>query len=1329
MVVPKSSFAKAVDSIAAMKLHDYALKRKERMRNRFRLWDEIKGTARELEISSAEVAFMEFQEIIAAWKIKYYISKFREREKLNENDREKKALIRQCKNLKRKNGQLQSSIDAHLALNLADEAKRLIVEKAALEDTLSTSRRTVLGLEDEIEHHKKLYSDLENVLADQRKAAEEEAAANANLLEDAKAETAMVKEDLEVSRRTAQEYLRNVMQLEISLQERIDEITGLREGDLQESAQKSIRIKAMDNEIEGLTQKGRADEEQIQALEQSVEGLQFELTEVKKKLKEAVTETEVLDKANRNLKTHIEEQQFTVNSLEKLVTEVTYQKEQLSKELEEKGVVAGNYLIETVQLKDEVAARDNELEEHKFALSQMEEYTKYAQQVNDIANMERESALMHGEDLLVQLQMRKETLRQNEDYCRMLEAQVLNARRREHYSRAQSAGDVPLSRPNTEEGQGTTNIFNEKIDFKADETANAFVHPLEDRLVSLMSVLEERISSLGGSGVGVGGDANKEKGSRRKSIPQLPKETSNDRDLTRDRAHSGTKDETKSDVVDGGKLGDIEKTKDKENDVENKAVAEKGNEVSNIDGGAEEKAQEDEEVDWEEVCIVLEEKLANEKSKLESLKQQLAAARENIQRTQKEKEKLKGDIKKWQKNEQKRTGKMPTVRGNSVDSRNLFTRSDEVEAEMQKYLVEAQTIATDALNCKMECDRIQDELYEADAEAYEVRLAAQQKQIAEQQKLSAVMKDQQSQQPLPTRPKRNENRATISMLNQDHFTSAPKKDDTDLEVLREEDEEEDDESTAVKSGSEFLDKTENRAERKHPFFMNENSTSLTAASMDSSELVKIDSEYGALLNKDVLDMEATEQLFRLIHVKLNYHHAVLLELEEEKNVIRRQIEKWTLFFLRDQGRVPGLSDSKYGANNLIFHNFNSVESDIYTHHQTIQNIFRDFDSKREAILNSNNQRLTEQVMQVEQHFDDPLFSLPENEEYEDAFKLHFESVENALLEGVVDDNTIRDEDYLPNNTLVFDEIDNTGKLEILENLSADIKSFQDDVAELHISLQDSRENAERLHDSLKFQKNKIKQWHERFEKKFNRVPTEEDKEKEASHLYMKAHEVHSELEAEMEKMRVFALIATAKNTEADRLKVLKRKFARKAPPDYVPSEDSSVASSLQYQGSTLSQLQTASADLREHSKNTFDSKMPSIRSDASESEFRELRESIESEIVKMSDELDMLKNFIRSADKDIDRFRSKKAKLKSDAKKWEQAFQQKHGHKPTVEQRKVQAEDLYEEYANIQEGLSQALESRERALKMVTKIEHNCDRRRRKLAKVVEKERLKFPRE
>lgn len=37
----KSPFEKAVESLAAMKLHDYALKRKERMRNRYKVWSSL----------------------------------------------------------------------------------------------------------------------------------------------------------------------------------------------------------------------------------------------------------------------------------------------------------------------------------------------------------------------------------------------------------------------------------------------------------------------------------------------------------------------------------------------------------------------------------------------------------------------------------------------------------------------------------------------------------------------------------------------------------------------------------------------------------------------------------------------------------------------------------------------------------------------------------------------------------------------------------------------------------------------------------------------------------------------------------------------------------------------------------------------------------------------------------------------------------------------------------------------------------------------------------------------------------------------------------------
>lgn len=1358
MVVPKSSFAKAVDSIAAMKLHDYALKRKERMKNRFRLWDEIKGTTRELEISGAEIAFMEFQEIIAAWKIKYYVTKARDNSRFQGVDGEKKALIRQCKNLKKKNAQLQASIDDHLALNLADEASRLQIEKAQLEDTLECSRRSEAGLLEEIGQHKRSYSQLEQVLEDRRKEFEAEAAVFARQVEDARADTAFVREDLEVSRRTAQEYLRSVMQLEVTLQERVDEITGLREGDLQESRQKSIKIEAMEREIAQQQKAASGDAEQIQSLELSTEELQRDLVTLKRTLKDSEADKDNIDAQRQELQTKTEEQLVKISSLEKLVTEVTYQKEQLARQLADKGVVAGNYLVETVQLKEIIAEKENELDEHKFALQQMEEYTKYAQDVNEIANAERETALMAGEDLLVHLGGARESLRQNEGYCRMLEAQLVNARRKEHYSKQ---GDVKRLRttPNGQLGDTPgpeSTIFSDKIDFSADEEAD-FSHPLEGRLVSLLGVLEDKLEQLDSQK-----NDGKGKGSRRKSIEQVPKDKESKADDTKqeDDDKENENDEEGNDVAGGEdkvNSGDsVSDSMSKTNGEESSEKGSKDEKKSTTDGdedGDADKALVEEEVDWEELCVVLEEQLAAEKSKLEGLKGELSAARENIQRMQKEKEKLKIDIKKWQKNEQKRTGKFPTAKGNSVDSRRLFTRSEEVEVEMQQYLQDAQTIATTALNCKMECDRIQDELYEADAEAYEVRLAAQQEVDAENQQRvqdtiaeNSSQENSQKQDLAPPKPRRNENRATISMLNQDHFVAnLPQRNDDDLEVLREEDEE--DEVSANSrpkaaprklegegDGSDVHPRREQGGIESMSFHDNtnlqesvENSVEFTVVTLDSSQLRALDQDYMEQVSKETLDAEGAEELFRLIHTKLNHHRSVLLELEEEKNVSRHHIEKWTLYFLRDQGRVPGLSDSKYGANNLVFHNFNAIESDIYAHHQTIQSIFSDFDAKRDGILNLNDPNLTDQLMQVEEHFNDPLFSLQENEEYEDSFKLHFESVEAALLNGQVDEDAVKDEDYLPNNTLVFDDIEDSGKLEILTNLSADIKSFQDDVAELHISLQDSRENAERLHDTLKFQKSKIRQWHERFESKFGRLPTEEDKEKEASHLYLKAHEVHSELEAEMEKMRVFALIATAKNTEADRLKVLKRKFGRQAPPDYLPSEESSVASSFVQQRS-LGRVHAASADLREHSRNTYESKAPSIRSDAGESEFREIREGLEAEIVKMNDELDMLKNFIRAADTDIDNFRGKKTRLKSEAKKWEQGYLQQHGRKPTVEERKSQAEDLYEEYAKLQEGLSQVLESRERALKMVTKIQQNCDRKRRKLAKVVEKEELKFPR-
>lgn len=1366
MVVPKSSFAKAVDSIAALKLHDYALKRKERMKNRFKLWDEIKGTTRELEISGAEVAFMEFQEVIAAWKIKYYVSKSKAGEKFTSCDEERRALIRQCKGLKKKNSLLQRSIDDHLSLNLAGQAQSLLEERECLRREAEQREEVIEGLRGELQKSAEEMSSLEEVLEGVRSANKEREEEDERRVQASRDETLLVREDLEVSRRTAGEYLRSVMQLEVTLQERVDEVSGLRNGDLQESHQKSLRIQALEQEQGLLEARSRGDVAQIQALEQGVEGLRAQLSGSKKALGDSEATCEDMRKENVRLSTQEEEQRVKIVSLEKLVTEVTYQKEQLTRQLADKETVSGTYLVQTVELKDVIAAKEGDLEEHRFALSQMEEYTKYAQDVNEIANAEREAALMEGEDLLVRLQGGREALQQSINYCRMLESQLVIARRREIYSggmsreSAAAGGSVSVSAsfpaPGRGKGEDTGSIFSDKIDFGALAAESSgdpdFSHPLEGRLVSLLGALEGKLSQLD------------DRGSRRKSVqPVQDKEKDKEKDEEGDKQPEGDD-------------GDITGREQDLNQKEEVSVREQSGPESDKESAEKEgEKSKPTEVDWEELCLVLEEQLAAQKSKLEGHKQDLSSARESIQSLQREKERLRGDIKRWQREEQKRTGKLPTVKGNSVESRRLFSRSEEVENEMQQFLVDAQTIATTALNCKMECDRVQDELYEADSEAYEVRLAAQllqqEEERREQEELDAMMQEDEllgalqeqehrqqqhheqllqqqqkwKQDNLPPKA-RSENRATISMLNQNHFSlNAPEKagGDADLAVLHEEEEGDEFSFLGSDHGSHHTqhqqeqDQEENAVRQQQQ--QHQYSLSLSVATMNSSDLARLDEEYAEQLSAlecaegQRVDPINCEALFRLIHTKLQQERVVLLELEDEKAAARLHIEKWTLYFLRDQGRVPGLSDSKYGANNLVFHNFNAVENDIYSHHQTIQSIFSDFDSKRDVILNMNDSALTEQLMAVEEHFNDPLFSLQQGEEYEDSFKLHFQSVEEALLNGQVDNDAVQDEDYLPNNTLVFEDIEDAGKAEILTGLRADIKSFQDDVAELHISLQDSRECAERQHEALKFQKGKIRQWHERFENKFGRQPSEEDKEKEASHLYLKAHEVHAELEAELEKMRVFALIATAKNTEADRLKVLKRRFARQAPAEYLPSEDSSVMSSVvhgaggsvHHQG-TLSQMQAASADLQEHSRNTYESKTASIRSDAPDGEFRVLKEELQGEVMKMSDELDMLKNFIRAADSDIDVFRGKKNRLKVDAKKWEQGYQQQHGRRPTVDERRAQAEGLYEAYATLQEALAQVLEGRERALKMVTKIQQNCDKKRRKLARVVEKEERKI---
>jgi len=72
-IAKKTGFNKAVESIAALKLHNYAMKRRDHMAQKLKLLREIRGIQKESNGEFRVAVNNRKDEIIAAWKIRYFI--------------------------------------------------------------------------------------------------------------------------------------------------------------------------------------------------------------------------------------------------------------------------------------------------------------------------------------------------------------------------------------------------------------------------------------------------------------------------------------------------------------------------------------------------------------------------------------------------------------------------------------------------------------------------------------------------------------------------------------------------------------------------------------------------------------------------------------------------------------------------------------------------------------------------------------------------------------------------------------------------------------------------------------------------------------------------------------------------------------------------------------------------------------------------------------------------------------------------------------------------------------------------------------------------------
>lgn len=1468
---PKSAFEKAVESLAAMKLHDYALKRKERMRNRYKLWDEIRGTQREMEITGAEQAILEFQEMLAAWKIKYYVQKYRDGKSYDSLDDEKKNLIRQCKGLKKKIHSLQGTIDEYLGRDLEGLSLQLGDEKSTLQTELDQERQTTAFLNDEIARLNQTIMNMEEDKQELILAHEKELEAAAVSLEDSKTETLVVREEMEVTRRACQDYLRTVTSLENKLQDANEDLAGLRSGDMKDSVRLQDRIKSMEADMQELVAKLDMTIEVKNSLQKDLEETRAQLKTTSENLLSTQEGKSSVEKANAEMAEDLEAKTAQIGSLGRLVTEVSVQRDNLKELLSEGTTATTVYKADTSKLQSIIDEKTKEANELQIALTAKSQELDSALRSDEATSELIERSVMNVEDLEVQVATLTDSNIENNSYIRVLEAQIIQARRNEAFGGSRnvkttggqlqlgspapggpSLGSAPASTIDMKRMQspGTMASFYTSAsagntmtgapaspggyfeDFSVMEdslltgsVASAAINPLENRLVSLLSLLEDKLGQLDG--------------------------------VVKERGENGNDAIEEESSIERPSLVEEEDSR----------VTEEDSRVTEESFGSQ--------AEWEDHLQQLEERvrecedaLLEERNRLENTKLDLSDARDEIQAIQREKDQLKTSVKNYRLKYQRKYGRAPPAEGSDAESMAMIEHYVAVQNDMQTRLTEAQTIATEALNYKMECDKLQEDLAIAQDDLEAARIEFEQRQMrnastrnlqkAAKTKKAVAAPPKKKKPPLSTKPpdmkvvKEEEddeesfvtaNGGSRSTLESGYTTpqppARPKSNKHYSELDRQHSQESPlpkgrkiseskptegengsqimsfdhsgsqnasidnagsgsvfytnagqsssvesyrrDESDPIQEeGSVEVGPTDSLAEygsaQEGPSDSdNQRSSAVGESSVDSVEsgppppvnevdgsgmddnMSAYSSLHGASIEGEEIEErsprrraadiaasasdgqmsltgnETHEQFLQVILTRLRYHKQVLVELADEKENCKDAIERWTIYFLKEQGRVPGLADSKYGTNSQVFENFNGSEHDIYAHHTEVQELYDVFDSRRDDILQEDG-GLAQAVEMLEEEFQQPGLSLPDGEEYEDAYKLHFESVETLLANGPPDsdDMSITSTNtaltgFFPNGVLDFATLSDVAKLDVLESIDNDIKQFNQDVIELHGSLHEARSKAEKLNSKLNGMKAELKQWHRDYVERHGKEPSDQVKEAEVSDLYMQCHDLHCDLEEEMEKMRTIALISTSKATEVDRLKVLKRRFARRAPASYTGGNNESSGSHHGSQtslSSSLSNVQSRSRDLSERSGSYMSKDDPSIslRSDASSRSLKVAKESLQKDIAKMSDDLDMLQSYVATADEDIKDLRSRKDECKQAAKQWEEDFIRDNKRKPTAVERRTQVEDLYDEYAGLQEEVAEVLEQREKAMKMIAKIEQSMEHKVNKLGIISEHE-------
>lgn len=549
MLQSNMSFNKAVQSIAALKLHNYAMRRRQNLNQKIKLMKEIRSLEREHN-QDFEVAKKEYDsKVIAAWKIRYYVEYLRlisTQHIVNIVEEKNQGLEQQNANLKTTNNTLKHELDEIKSMldKHGVNAKQIKDEKRLLQQQLENTQIELESTKSELQRQLELLHRAKTDIQ-QGQVSQQEDLAKMDVL----------RSELNITRLTCQEMVKNNAQKDSEidvLKGKIEELLRLQQvakaemeemeanhfATLQQEQDKYVDLEHRLSDKLGLEAEIHQREDTIASLRSEIE----ELHQVIEQEKSKVEESEYLLEQEKDKVKHAN---IEKDSVQRVMTDLAIQLQNTQDELAAEILKGQQKEQEYQELQTAMDEKQQQMEEVDVGLQEANQEIDFLVAENEELAREIECYTMKGEELEERHRLLQVNHNRVTEYMRFLEEELFIARRAPgnnkpgatyhiptqildlegrpvmsgmessgHGGRVSSAisgsrgghGDDSIDRPTTDGGQFLTEFLEQKERGISSRLASASLRegsaemPIssatEEKLASLVSAFEEKISSM-----------------------------------------------------------------------------------------------------------------------------------------------------------------------------------------------------------------------------------------------------------------------------------------------------------------------------------------------------------------------------------------------------------------------------------------------------------------------------------------------------------------------------------------------------------------------------------------------------------------------------------------------------------------------------------------------------------------------------------------------------------------------------------------------------------------------------------------------------------------